>query len=909
MTVSKSTKMIHLLNFRLRVILLDRCIMTGHMLAFDKHMNLVLSDCEEFRKIKTKAGSSGTAAQEQEHKRTLGLVILRGETIVSMRVEAPPPTLEGQQARLPQVYAGTGMAAPAGQAPFGLAGPVRGVGGPASGMMLPRRSAIVAPPFAYGRGIHPRAVPPPGFIFPSGVPPGGFHPMGMGLPRPPPPSGMPQPGVIPPFSFLPMGQPGVPPLGFRSMGQSNAPPTGVPALGAPPAGFCPGMPPFASPQGFRPGQPLAGTYPLNPRDLHRLTRVGGPTEIVFHTVQTGVSILALYNIVSTIHFQLIDGYFSPTAWFLLLACLFSITTAVGYGLLAWWTRTASVQEEIKMSVRLAHTAAIEAAHVQAQVQAHAAQGNTRASSSSLWSLAEKSNSPTSSSSNGALTPGRRSKILRVSAFVLCPLPRVCILLGLVALTLLASILQGYRIRKGIRCLLYDEPLRGFCRSTKSAVGAVFLESVLWLCWFAFWFFVSFHKAPRPDEMEIGDDGCSVVRMGLSQHTVAPTAGAANDNGGGRRGDSDLELTMMPSGPVQWNQSGSVYSPVTPIPTAAVGWHDSRKGDLDEHRKQSRRPLPTPEKEVQGSRSLASSSSSCLPSLSSSSSSTLHPDGRTMQQRQKQDKRQPSPSTSAAATAGTEVLTPTSRAGKAHPPAPPRINTTSAVPKVATKFEGPRTRGSHHSGPPSTSPVSSFSVRMPDTSGASPSSHRNSRNSILVPTPSMTSRQSNRMSRSLSADVPLDSNNGQGRSYSATSLSSTTPATAITRPRSTSLGPSGVKAAISLLRPPPCPLPSATNNNTNNSTTSNSGNRDKSGKFGRNRPNSSEFILLSLQDQQKVDMYWEGQLPYPPPPPLSPTSPSVGAFFSDLEDSEKERVLTGNRISFQSRQAQVRSSTQ
>lgn len=562
-----------------------------------------------------------------------------------------------------------------------------------------------------------------------------------------------------------------------------------------------------------------------------------------------------------------------------------------------------------MSVRLAHAAAIEAAHVQAQVQARAAQGNTRISSSSLWSLAEKSNSP--SSSNGALTPDRRSRILRISAFVLCPLPRVCILLGLVALTLLASTLQGYRIRKGTRCSLYDEPLRGFCRSTKSAVGAVFLESVLWLCWFAFWFFVSFHKIPGPDEVEIDDDGCSVVRMGLSQHTVPPTAATANGGGGGRRGDSDLELTMMPSVPMQWNQPGSVCSPVTPTPTAAaVGWHDSRQGDLDEHRKQSSRPLPTPEKGVQESRFPASSSSSSLPSLSSSSSSTLHPDGHTMQQQQKQDKRHPSPSTSVAATAGTEVLPPSSRARKAHPPAPSRINTTSAVPNVATKFEGPRTRGSHNSGPPSTSPVSSFSVKMPDTNRTSSYSHSNSRNSILVPTPAMTSRQSNRMSRSFSADVPLDSSDSQGRSYSATSLSSAAPTAAITRPRSISLGPSGGKAVISLLRPPPCPLPSATNNISNNSTTNNNnGNRDMGGKFGRNRPNSAEFVLLSPQDQQKVGLYWEGQLPYPPPPPLSPSSPSVGAIFADLGDSEKERVLTGNRVSFQLRQAQVRSSTQ
>ncbi|OAQ27077.1 Sm-like ribonucleo protein [Linnemannia elongata AG-77] len=254
--VSKRTKMILLLNFRLRIILQDTRVMTGHMLAFDKHMNLVLSDCEEFRRIKPKTSSSGTVAQEREQKRTLGLIILRGETIVSMSVDAPPhPALEGQQARLPQAYTGTAMAVPAG---CGLTGPVRGVGGPDPTMMLPHGPAAVAPPLPFGRGMPLGTIPSPGFILPPGVPPAGFRPMGMDLPRPgpPPPSVVPQPGVTPPFSFPPIGQPGLPSLGFR--GQPSAPPTGVSAPGAPPAGFRPGIPPFALPQGFRPGPPLAG---------------------------------------------------------------------------------------------------------------------------------------------------------------------------------------------------------------------------------------------------------------------------------------------------------------------------------------------------------------------------------------------------------------------------------------------------------------------------------------------------------------------------------------------------------------------------------------------------------------------------------------------------------------------------
>jgi len=80
----------------------DARVLTGQMLAFDKHMNLVLADCEEFRKVRSKAGTSASA--EREQKRTLGLIILRGETIVSLSVDGPPPpSAEDQKARISQV--------------------------------------------------------------------------------------------------------------------------------------------------------------------------------------------------------------------------------------------------------------------------------------------------------------------------------------------------------------------------------------------------------------------------------------------------------------------------------------------------------------------------------------------------------------------------------------------------------------------------------------------------------------------------------------------------------------------------------------------------------------------------------------------------------------------------------------
>lgn len=87
--------MLGLINWRLKVTINDGRALTGQMLAFDRHMNLVLADCEEFRRVrpKKKPGETETPP-EQDIKRTLGLVILRGETVVSMSVEAPPPIVD-----------------------------------------------------------------------------------------------------------------------------------------------------------------------------------------------------------------------------------------------------------------------------------------------------------------------------------------------------------------------------------------------------------------------------------------------------------------------------------------------------------------------------------------------------------------------------------------------------------------------------------------------------------------------------------------------------------------------------------------------------------------------------------------------------------------------------------------------
>ncbi|KAL0245293.1 hypothetical protein GEMRC1_009372 [Eukaryota sp. GEM-RC1] len=68
-----------------KAILADRTI-TGRLLGVDIHLNLVLADAEEVRI--TKSG--------KEFKRSLGLTIVRGDSLVSTSVEAPPPAQESR---------------------------------------------------------------------------------------------------------------------------------------------------------------------------------------------------------------------------------------------------------------------------------------------------------------------------------------------------------------------------------------------------------------------------------------------------------------------------------------------------------------------------------------------------------------------------------------------------------------------------------------------------------------------------------------------------------------------------------------------------------------------------------------------------------------------------------------------
>jgi small nuclear ribonucleoprotein B and B' len=204
----------------LQVTISDTRQLLGTFMAFDKHMNLVLGDCEEFRRIKAKKGG-----EEREEKRVLGLVLVRGDNVVSLQIESLPKTRKVAAAGgpgvakaagrgMPVVAAGPVVAAAPG-APAGLAGPVRGVGGPAvAGAGAP------AGPVAGGRGAP--FMPPPGM--PGMPPPPGMMPPGM-------------PPMMPPPGYPMAPPPGMPMMAGGAFPRPMMPPPGMPGGGMlPPRG-------------------------------------------------------------------------------------------------------------------------------------------------------------------------------------------------------------------------------------------------------------------------------------------------------------------------------------------------------------------------------------------------------------------------------------------------------------------------------------------------------------------------------------------------------------------------------------------------------------------------------------------------------------------------------------------------
>merc|ERR1712187_628291 len=109
-------------------------------MAFDRHINIVLGDCEEFRKFYTNKGINN-----REERRVLGLAIIRGNEVMSLTIEGPPPA-DTVRSKTQSAFIGSntelttniGIAAPStSSVSIGLRGLVKGLGGPAPEIMQP----------------------------------------------------------------------------------------------------------------------------------------------------------------------------------------------------------------------------------------------------------------------------------------------------------------------------------------------------------------------------------------------------------------------------------------------------------------------------------------------------------------------------------------------------------------------------------------------------------------------------------------------------------------------------------------------------------------------------------------------------------------------------------------------------
>ncbi|SBT45824.1 small nuclear ribonucleoprotein-associated protein B, putative [Plasmodium ovale wallikeri] len=82
--MGKNSRLETWLQYRVRVTISDTRYFVGTFLSYDRHMNIVLVDAEEFRKVKNPENSF------KEIKRVVGLILIRGDNIVSFTAERAP---------------------------------------------------------------------------------------------------------------------------------------------------------------------------------------------------------------------------------------------------------------------------------------------------------------------------------------------------------------------------------------------------------------------------------------------------------------------------------------------------------------------------------------------------------------------------------------------------------------------------------------------------------------------------------------------------------------------------------------------------------------------------------------------------------------------------------------------------
>jgi len=264
MVAAKGGRIGQFVGYRMRVTIGDGRTLVGKFMAYDRHLNMVLSEAEEWRALgqnrgrKRKAESAARdGAEVAQVRRPLGMVILHGSEVVSVQVESGPTVPAETPAEAIAKVQMHQQKPPPQQQQQHRASAARGV--PAGrGQPLPGAIQPAAPPV-------PVPVPAPA---PAGTVAAPNPPMGVGgaaggptfLPGPPVAAGQPPGGVPPPLPGYPpgYGPPGYaqgPPMGMaRGMPPGYGPPGYPPQYGAPPPGYGPPPGAYPPPYGAPPPQ-------------------------------------------------------------------------------------------------------------------------------------------------------------------------------------------------------------------------------------------------------------------------------------------------------------------------------------------------------------------------------------------------------------------------------------------------------------------------------------------------------------------------------------------------------------------------------------------------------------------------------------------------------------------------------
>eukprot|EP00400_MALV-I_sp_L67-5_P000387 gene387-680_t len=86
------------LNWKIRITGTDGRTLTGTLVGFDKHVNIILLDAEEQRTIKSKKAGKPT-----DHTRTVGFVVVRGDTVLSVECIDKPKKKGKEDAKVPKI--------------------------------------------------------------------------------------------------------------------------------------------------------------------------------------------------------------------------------------------------------------------------------------------------------------------------------------------------------------------------------------------------------------------------------------------------------------------------------------------------------------------------------------------------------------------------------------------------------------------------------------------------------------------------------------------------------------------------------------------------------------------------------------------------------------------------------------